>query len=492
MGLMRIVLALVLVLSACIRISVAADSAVEWLDRAADPKLSLREREFAARRTIMLADSSASILISALRGDGSDSGLRCQVAAGLLGEMDVPEAEGPLLEAAFGEDYFLAEAAARALARRYSRRTDGELYTMLKKGLPDSRGLPDAADDDDDWLAISIKASKLRGRFRSLAMRGLALKYSEPGAAIPEHLAACVWDGLVDADPELRLHSIRAAAKTADSRATDRLAAFLYTENDPKLLQAALEVMATLRPPEYGEAVERHTAHDNPGVALEALAALDAMGYPGVMFPVSSGARSIAGFVSHPSTPVRRRAIDLLAASKNPAAIEPLQAALFDRVAANRAAAAKALGELGFVGAIGVLNPLLKDGRPEVRAEAAVALARLGVVGVTNAMREDLAGGSPPFRRAAAEALGRMDAGPAGPALAGVLGDDDLELACIAAEALGRLKARDQAEHLYAAMLTTDRPVLADTARQALTAMFNDDPGATREAWLAWGRRNGY
>lgn len=492
-GRMRILLAVVLTVVLAPTPARAADSARDWLERAADPQLGLREREFAARQTLMLADASASILIAAVRGEGSDSGLRRQVAARLLGETDAPGAEAALLEAAFDRDHFLAEAAAAALANRYSRRDPGELYTLLRRGVPAAGPLPEGEPPGDgDWLALSLRSAAARGRFRALVMRGLALKYARSETPPPVNLAECIWDGLLDADPQFRLYSVQAAAVSASERAAERVAAFLYAENDPKLLAAALRAMAAMRPPAHGRAVERHVPHADPMVSLEALAALDAMGRPGVLFPAVSGGPSVAAFVGHPSTPVRRRALAILAASKNPAVLEFLQAALFDRVAANRAAAARALGELGFSGAVGALHPLLRDPRAEVRLEAAVALGKFGVVGVSSAMLEDLRGDSLLHRRAAAEALGRMGEKNAAPALAGVLDDPDVELACLAAEALGRLDARNEAKALYAAMTATPHPVVADTARQTLATLFADDPGMTAASWKSWAGRNGF
>ncbi len=470
----------------------AAETAAEWLDRAANPSLTLREREYAAGQALMLADSSASILIAALRGEGSDSGLRRQVAARLLGRLDAKVAEAPLLEAVFGRDYFLAEAASAGLADLYSRLPDGELWALLKRGGRERDRLPGGAGGGggDDWLALSLEAADVRSAFRALVMRGLALKYSASGETLPAPLVACVWDGLLDANRDLRLYSAELAARTGDSQAAEKLAAFLYTESDSKLLAAALRTMAAMRPPDYGEAAERHVGHADPAVQLEALAALAAMGYENTLFPAAPGARAVAVYVAHPSTPVRRRAIELLAESKNPAALEYLLAALFDRVGANRAAAARALGELGFPGATGGLSPLLKDGRPEARSEAAVALARLGVLGVAAGVLDDLAGDSRPFRLAAAETLGRLGDARAVPALSEALDDKDAELARAAAEALGRLGRREAGARLFSVMTRTDDPVLADAARRALAAIFKDDPGVSRPGWESWARRN--
>ena len=482
---------LFVILTATIPTISAADTVADWLDRAANPTLTLREREFAARQVLMLADESASILVSALRGEGSDSGLRRQVAAGLLGELAVPVAEAPLLEAAFGKDYFLAEAAASALARIYARLPDGELYALLKKGGRDRNVVPGGTPEgEEDWLVLSLSAAGNRGRFRGIVMRGLALKYAAGDKAMPGPLVDCVWEGLLDADRELRRSSAEAATKTGNSLAPEKLAAFLYSENDSKLLIAGLRSMREMRPPDYGEAAERQTANADPLVAVEALATLDAMGYESAMFPAFPGARAVATMVSHPSTPVRRRAIEFLAESRNPAALEYLLTALFDRVGPNRAAAARALGELGFAGATGGLSPLLRDGRPEVRTEAAVALSRLGVVGVASGQIDLLAGGDAPFRRAAAEALGRIGDARAIPALLKTLVDADAELACLSAEALGRLGRREAGTELYRVMTTTPNPVLSDSARKALHDIYHDDPGVSKSSWESWALRN--
>lgn len=487
---MRAIPIFLLICFFAIPISPAGDSAGDWLNKAADAKLSLREREYAARQVLMLADSSASILIGALQGEGADSGLRRQVAAGLLGELSSETAEAPLLEAAFEDEYFLAEAASAALARLYSRLDDVELHSLLKRGGRSPGTVPGGVREGDDWLVLSLDAAKGKSRFRALVMRGLELKYRNSPHPMPDPLAECVWDGLIDADAELRFHSLGAAVRTGVGRAAEKVAAFLYTENDPKLLTRALTAMAEMRPHGYAGAVERHVRHADSLVAIEALAALDAMGLGQRMFPAVPGERSIADFVAHPSTPIRRRAIGLLAESYNPAALEYLTAALFDRVGRNRAAAARALGELGFSGAIGGLSPLLNDSRPEVRAEAAVALSRLGVVGITARMTDDLEKAELPFRRAAAEALGRMGDPRAVSFLTFVLNDPDGELACLAAESLGKLKKSDAGAALFKAMGESGNPVLVDTARKALADIYLDDPGLSRSGWDAWKARN--
>lgn len=446
----------------------SAQTAEEWLALASDATVGARQREYAARQVIMLAEKSASILIASVRDEASDSGLRRQVAARILGELAVPEAEATLLETAFGKDYFLAEAAKTSLARMYSRLSDGDIYSLLKKGMRDRNAIPGGYQPGrEDWIYLSLRQAEMQGKFKALVMRGLALKYEGVRTKLPEPLAWCVWEALLDPDRDLRLAAIAVVPRIASSLATEKLASFLYMENDPALLAAALRAMAEMRPPEYEQAVFRHAAHNDPMVALEALNALTAMGYDG-MFPAYAGQRSVAGFVSHPSTPVRRRAIEILSESKSPAALEYLDAALYDRVAFNRAAAARALGEMRFAGAVGSLSPLLRDGRPDVRAEAAVALSRLGVLGAQAAMLDDLRGGALPFRLAAAEALGRMGDPRAVPALAQAASDSDVELACVAIEALGRIDNKAAVDELNLVVRKAGDPVVVDAARRTL------------------------
>ncbi len=510
-GLRSLVIAmafLVAALAAC----AAEDSAEEWLNRAADAGASARSREYAAGRVLMLADKSASILVSALQGVGSDRALRRQVAARLLGELAPPEAEGPLLAAALGPDYFLAEAAGEALARYYARKSDGELYTLLTKGaralrLPTAKdgpiqgqaaetgdaALPDSIGGTPEWVALSLDQAKYRGRFQALVMRGLARKYRGTGQALPEPLVWCVWEGLLDSDAALRRAAVEMTPYVGSSQGPERLAAFLYTETDPGILCAALRAFQEMRPPEFGEAVERQVGHANPLVSLEALAALDAMGYRGSIFPLSgvkpAAGRTVAGFVTHPSTPVRRRAIELLAKKMDPAALPYLEAALFDRVGANRAAAAKALGEMGLTAGVGTLSPLLHDGRPEARSAAAVALAKLGVIGVASRLVDEYSGGEMPFRLAAAEALGKIGDKRAVGALTEGLRSRDAELAAASAEALGNIGDKAAGPALFELLTKTADPVLVDTARKALRRIFSDDPGGDPGKWQEWGKR---
>lgn len=468
----------------------AGDASV-WFDRAVDPELSRRQREFATEQLLMLADSSASMFLSILKEPGPDTSGRRRLAARLLGDLGLPDAEAPLWEAAFSPDYFLAEAAVDALAKLYSRLSDDDLYALLKAGGREPGGFAAEAAEADDWLALSLRAAENRSRFRAVVLRGLAMKYARQRGTMPEALTEFVFQGLLDSDRELRAAAVAATTVSDSPLAPVRLSSFLFTENDPKLLTAALAAMGKLRPPEFGEGVERQAANADPLVSVEALAALAAMGYENAMFPAPGfPGRTVAGYVNHPSTPVRRRAVECLADTKDPRATEYLAFALRDRVAPNREAAARALGELGFTAAIGPLSPLLNDPAPEVRAAAAVALDKLGVVGVSARLLDDLEGDDPAYRRQAAATLGRLGDRRAVTYLQTILDDPDSELAANAAASLGVLGDRSATAALYRA-LSADDPMVADAARRALTRLYHgDDPGDAPSTWESWARRN--
>ncbi|MCC8108128.1 MAG: HEAT repeat domain-containing protein [Planctomycetes bacterium] len=457
----------------------AEKTAGEWLDLAADATADSRSREFAARQLIMLADQSASILLDTLRDAAAESGLRRQVAAKILAEIPTAETEDALLEAAFGDEYFLADAARVGLVRLYSRLSDGDLYRLLTRGARE-REFSGNRRGRDDWIALSLDQAVNRGRFQAIVLRGVGLKYAGNDVPLPEPLTWCVWEALLSPETELRLAGVGLAPRVGTSQAPERVAALLYTENDPDVLVAALRAMAAMRPPAFGEAVERHVNHRDALVSLEALATLDAMGYPGMLFPARTDRRTVAGYVTHPSTPVRRRAIEILSAGKNPAAFDALEQALFDRVGTNRALAARGLGRMGITAAVGALLPLQNDRRPEVRAEAAVALARLGVVGVAARLADDLRDGSLPFRLAAAEALGRVGDRQAVPVLLDALRDDNPEVACRAAESLAMLGDPSAADGIReAALRHAENPVVAAVFGQAVLALSTASPSTT-------------
>lgn len=487
----KLALPLVIVLLAATQL-LGADTPAAWFDLAANPQLPRREREFAAQQLIMLADSSASMFISELKSDNSESALRRQIAARMLGELKVREAEPLLLDASFSEDYFLARAAADALVSIYSQRSDDELFIMLRRGLPVEGSVGRDGPAADDWIALSLAEAANKEKFRALAMNALVRKYSSHYAPVPEKLYLPIWDGLLSGDRDLRLASVEAAALVQSDLATSKLSAFLYTENNPRLLIAALRAMAKFRPPDYGATVERHARHADPLVSLEALTALAAMGYEGTLYPIDASAgygRTVSGSANHPSTPVRRRAIEVLSDVRDPRSLEPLTLALQDRVPANRVAAVRGLGGLGFAAAKGPLMPLLNDPYPEVRMEAALALDSLGVVGISARQLDDLEGDDPLFRRSAAEALGKLEDKHAVDYLIAALATDDLELACLVAEALGNLADRKAGQCLYSLMTTTESPMLADICRKALTNIYRDDPGYSPGMWESWGIR---
>ncbi|MDR1612393.1 MAG: HEAT repeat domain-containing protein [Planctomycetota bacterium] len=469
-----------------------SENAKSLLELAVDADSPAYVKKYAHSRLRMLADESASVFFPHVEKGGPKGAL----SARLLGGASSGAGEAVLLAAAFGDDRLVAPAAVESLARLHSRKSDRELFRLLRYGGPEpgETRLPGEA---EDWLELTLRDAASRSRFRAIVMHGLYLRHArlDAGGApapMPDSLTRKIWECLGDSDPELRLWSARAAGVSGSDLAPERLASFLYFESVPRLLIAGLRVMAGLRPPGHGGAVERHVRHDDPMVALEALATLDALGYEYAMFPPAPGQgyRCVAAFVRHPSTAVRLRALEILAGVADPRSEDYVVAALGDLSGPVRILAARIAGEKRFPNAAGELTILLNDSWPAVRGEAARALSRLGVVGVAPRMLDDLEQGDPEQRREAAGALGDIGDARAVRYLLAALAAGDPELAATVLEALGKLGDRSAGEKIYALMRSTDDPALADAARRALFLLFGDDPGDSNPNREAWARRN--
>ncbi|MDR0362985.1 MAG: HEAT repeat domain-containing protein [Planctomycetota bacterium] len=463
------------------------------LDLAVDPRAPAYAKEYAESRLDALAGTSAGAFISAVENGGPDA----VVAARLLGVSTSPDSEAALLAAAFGADPVIAVAAAEALGEMYSRLPEREIFRLLRHGgrEPGETRPPDAT---EDWMELALREAKARSRFRAFVVRGLYARHARferdgQTVPMPDNLARKLWEYLGDADHELKFWAVRAAGVSGSPQATERLASFLYLETDPRLLAEALRVLARLRPPAHWDAVERHAAHEDPAVSLEALAALAALGYPYAMFPPAPGTgdRCAAAFVRHPSTALRLRALGMLRDVADPRAEEYVVAALGDLSGPVRAFAARIAGEKRFANAPAALTILLNDSWPAVRGEAARALVSLGVVGVVPRMLDDLEGDNPGLRREAAKTLGDLGDARVVPHLTAALGSGDPELRAAALESLGKLGDARAGPAVHSLMRSCGDDALAMVAARALFRLYGDDPGDSASSRDAWARRNG-
>jgi HEAT repeat protein len=149
----------------------------------------------------------------------------------------------------------------------------------------------------------------------------------------------------------------------------------------------------------------------------------------------------------------------------SPRAVEPLIAALDDRVRDVRSSAARSLGMLEAQPAVPRLVRSLA-GREVPRAIAGGALLALGS-SAAPALRELLGASEPEVRASAAELIGFTgEAGDAGE-LAGALGDEAAEVRAAAGRALGRLGASAAAAELREA-LGDPAPFVRTAAAHAL------------------------
>ncbi len=116
--------------------------------------------------------------------------------------------------------------------------------------------------------------------------------------------------------------------------------------------------------------------------------------------------------------------------------------------------------------ALGPLQSALADESDMVRARAGEVLARLGDIAVDNAIA-GLGSESPPERAASARALGQLRATQAVEALIARLDDDASDVRAVAARALGTIGGGQAAEALLEATRSTD-PTLRAAAAGAL------------------------
>lgn len=172
------------------------------------------------------------------------------------------------------------------------------------------------------------------------------------------------------------------------------------------------------------------------------------------------------------------------------AAADALVAALGDRDADVRSAAALSLGELGLERAVPPLLACLDDREARVRQAAIVALGRLGLPSAFEPLAAALTDGSPDVRFQAATSLVEIDAARAFDPLLAALDDPDGEVVGAAALGLGAIGDRRAADPLVARLDHARRETRFEVA-YALARL--GDPRATphvagfvRDPALGW------
>ncbi len=235
-------------------------------------------------------------------------------------------------------------------------------------------------------------------------------------------------------------------------RARGALAEVVLSDARPRARLLALRGLVELGPPDLGAVLTRLLGDQDPELVALALqsGALPASLDPDlVRDPIQVAALGNAGpdaapalcvALGSPDPITRQTAIHAviqggttLVGSGASALVQALERRLGEADPAMRAAASRALGELGEIAqsAWPALIGALTDERAEVRREAASALGRTGAIQATEALRAALRRGEPE----AARALGLLGARAATPDLVAALSDP--RVGAVAAEALG-------------------------------------------------------
>ncbi|MBM3500761.1 MAG: HEAT repeat domain-containing protein, partial [Armatimonadetes bacterium] len=168
--------------------------------------------------------------------------------------------------------------------------------------------------------------------------------------------------------------------------------------------------------------------------------------------------------------PARAAAARALGELGDPRAVEGLGAALGDATEAVRAEAAEALGELEAQGAIPALVSALGDHSDRVRQSSVSALRRLGLPAV-EALLTELRSAEDSRRWRAAWALGECAAPSAADPLLRALQDESENVRAQAALALGGIGARHAVKALRRAAAEDNAPSVREAAALALARL---------------------
>lgn len=222
--------------------------------------------------------------------------------------------------------------------------------------------------------------------------------------------------GLRDADPQVRLQSVRGLWENESPELIDRLVALLHGDEDPGVrAEAALALGRFVVLAEHGRLRSRHfqrveaglkAAIDNAdevaevrGRALESIGAHDS---PWVRQAVSEAYESGA-------LRLKVSAIHAMGRSCEPRWLPLLTKELASEEAELRYEAAVAVGMVGEASSVPSLLPLLEDEDDQVREAALAALGEIGGPEAREALLKMLDSSSPATREAAAAALSEID-----------------------------------------------------------------------------------
>jgi HEAT repeat protein len=305
--------------------------------------------------------------------------------------------------------------------------------------------------------------------------------------------------------PEVVRAALVSLAQLGDEGALGLALRWLTPEAPPGVRQAATTALATCaaRYPEASRAIARQSRHDTPD-ALVAVTVISALDGP-VFDTAAEDITFLADTASNENPIVRRSALEALARSKSPAAVEAASFALTDeapevQLAAIRAlgrmrddagraigaphllevvrtfsddalgvAAVEALGETGDAAAVDVLRGVLGEGSP-VRAFAAVeAMGRIDAPGRVEALIQALSHSEPEVVKAALRALATEERDPRAAAHVGASLDHPAwDVRRLSAELLGRLSDSTSKHLLRQRLIGEQEPLVREEIQRSL------------------------
>jgi HEAT repeat protein len=305
--------------------------------------------------------------------------------------------------------------------------------------------------------------------------------------------------------PEVVRAALVSLAQLGDEGALGLALRWLNPEAAPGVRQAATTALATCaaRYPEPARAIARQSRHDTSD-ALVAVTVISAIDGP-VFDTAAEDISFLADAASNQSPIVRRAALEALARSKSPAAVEAASFALTDeapevQLAAIRAlgrmrddvgraigaphllevvrtfsddalgvAAVEALGETGDAAAVDVLRGVLREGSP-VRAFAAVeAMGRLDAPGRVDALIQALSHSEPEVVKAALRALSTEERDPRAAAHVGASLDHVAwDVRRLSAELLGRRSDPTSKHLLRQRLIGEQEPLVREEIQRSL------------------------
>ncbi|MEX0727538.1 MAG: HEAT repeat domain-containing protein [Planctomycetaceae bacterium] len=206
---------------------------------------------------------------------------------------------------------------------------------------------------------------------------------------------------LHDRDDELRYHAVKGLAHIGDRRYLSAIVPLLADEND-RVRGALADAFGELVEPRCIEPLLHLLQDQQESVRLKAATSLKKYRDPRIVPFLING-------LNDDGETVQLRCIDTLGEQKSPDGVVPLISKLtINRSMTTRAAAAKALGEIGDEAAVDHLMDALKD-EYSVRCKAIFSLGQIGSQKSLAALLSLLKDSIPEIRYHAATALGKMD-----------------------------------------------------------------------------------